>query len=303
MLVRVLKDALRRYEAHGDLLAAAIAFYALLSFAPVLVILVTMLSAFYEPEHMRQRLSERLTELTNADLAGFVVRVMDAAELTTTGTLTALLATGMLLWASTRLFVQVQEALNLMWGVAPPRTESAREALRDLVQRRLLSFGVLLGCGVILMLTLLVQTVFSAVAGVLARLLSSLVDVSQISIAMLSVQQLVVSLFLLSMVFALIYRVLPDARIQFRAALVGAVLTALLVQLGTWLLGLYLTRIAPGWLYGAVGTIAAFMLWTYYLAHVFLIGAAFTRAWAGRKGKPFDHAGTKKAVRTGLRTA
>ena len=298
MLIRVLKDAWERYDAHGNLLAAAIAFYALLSFAPMLVIVAAMLSLFYDPAHMQARLLERMTELTSPDMARFVVRVMDAAE-PTQGTLTALLATGMLFWAATRLFVQVQEALNLLWGVAPVRAVSAREAMRELVYRRVISFGMVLGCGLVVLCTLILQTIFGAVSEGLESVLAHFVDVSHVSIALLSLQQLVGALFLLTAVFAMIYHLLPDAQIRVSSVLAGSLLTAVLVQLGTWLLGLYLSRIAPSWLFGAVGSIAAFLLWIYYLAHVFLIGAAFTRAWAGRNGPPFEH---KKAhaMRDGL---
>jgi membrane protein len=88
---------------------------------------------------------------------------------------------------------------------------------------------------------------------------------------------------LLTLLFALMYRVLPDTSVRFREVWVGAATTSALVLLGTWLLGLYLTKIAPAWLQGAAGAIAAFMVWIYYLAQVFLLGASFTRAWAVRE--------------------
>ena len=216
-------------------------------------------------------------------MAATVLGLMDAAK-PGSGPLATLLAGLVLLWAASRVFLQLQQALNLMWGVRVVTASSARELLRRVAYKRVISFAMVLACGALLLVTLLVQTAFSAVGGLFQRLAAHVMDTGMVSGALLLAQQLALSLALLTALFAMIYRVLPDVRLHWSDVGAGAALTAVLVLAGTWVLGLFLAYIAPRWLQGAIGSVAAFMLWTYYLAQVFLLGAAFTRAWAGRAG-------------------
>jgi membrane protein len=146
---------------------------------------------------------------------------------------------------------------------------------------------MVLGCGALLLLTLVLQTAISAVSETLLQRLG----LSELGSSMAFVQQIGLSFVLLGVAFAVIYRVLPDARIRWRDVWVGAVFTAAIVLIGTTLLSLYLSRIAPSWLAGAVGSVGALLLWSYYLAQVFLLGAALTCEHARRRGQPLDRAG------------
>jgi len=158
--------------------------------------------------------------------------------------------------------------------VQPEPAASTRQRVQRLIVKRLVSFAMVLACGVLLLSMLIVQAVLAVIGAAASRALG---------VELAVVAPPIVFLLLLTLLLALIYRVLPDAEIHFADVWVGATTTALLVLAGTWLLGLYLTKIAPGWLQGAAGALAAFMVWIYYLAHVFLLGAAFTRTWAVRE--------------------
>lgn len=280
-LFALLRDTWNRYsDDHGDLLAAAVAFYSLLSLAPVVVIAITVASIVFDREQVRAAVLRQLGGVASPDIARVLVRLLDAAE-RSGGRVAAVIALVMLLWAASRLFLQLQEALNVIWGVrvAPAST---REMIRRTAGKRLVSFAMVLGSGALLLALLGLQALMTGVGDLVTRF----VHVEALIAALRSVQQIGVSLVVLTLLCALIYRVLPDVRIRWRDVLVGSAITALLVLGGTALFGLYLSRVAPAWLQGAAGSVALFMVWMYYLAQVFLIGAAFTRTWALRHGEP-----------------
>jgi membrane protein len=279
----LVKDTLRRWSEHGDMLAAAIAFYTLLSLPAVLVLTVSMVSGFFDPVHARAHVIGTLRAMTSDDVADTMMGLMDAAD-ESGGPVTTLLATVLLLWAAGRVFTQLQRALNLVWGVEVLLPGGARQAVRHLLYKRMLAFAMVLACGGLLLATLVLQGVLSAVGDGVLSAIARVIDTQAVAVALLSLQQTVLALALMACLFAIIYRVLPDARIHWADVWIGATLTSLLVLAGTWLLGATLSMLSPRWLQATLGSVAAFMLWAYYLAQVFLLGAAFTRAWAGRDG-------------------
>lgn len=272
-LVRVFADAWDRFTKHGDMLAGSLAFFGLLSLAPLAVIAITVASVLVERDRVREALISGARDMASSQIVDEVVKLIDAVEQQKTG-VGALIAAFLLLWAASKLFMQIEEALNLIWGVETKAVLSARETVQRLVMKRLISFAMVIVCGVLLLSMLIVQALLVMIGEVASRTLG--VELAAFGPPM-------VFFALLTSLFALMYRVLPDTEIQFREVWVGATTTSVLVLLGTWLLGLYLTRIAPAWLQGAAGAIAAFLVWTYYLAQVFLLGASFTRAWAVRE--------------------
>jgi membrane protein len=171
-----------------------------------------------------------------------------------------------------------------MWGVRVAEQQSALQVVRSIAYKRVISFAMVLACGGFLLFTVLLQAIFARLGGAVLHVLERMIGTSWVSLAILASEQLAITFIVLTALFATIYRVLPDAKIHWSDVGVGAMLTATLVLSGTWLLGFYLARIAPSWLQGTLGSVAAFMLWTYYLAQVFLLGAAFTRAWSNRAG-------------------
>jgi membrane protein len=271
-LVRVFVDAWDRFTTYGDMLAGSLAFFGLLSLAPLVVIAISVASVLVERERVREALITVARDMASAQIVDEVVKLIDAVEQQQTG-VGALIAAFLLLWAASKLFLQIEEALNLIWGVEN-KPLTARQTVQRLVMKRLISFAMVIASGVLLLSMLIVQAALVVIGEVASRTLG-------VELAVLGPPT--VFFTLLTLLFALMYRVLPDAEIRFREVWVGATTTAALVLLGTWLLGVYLTRIAPTWLQGAAGAIAAFMVWSYYLAQVFLLGASFTRAWAVRE--------------------
>lgn len=270
---RLLVDAYERYDRHGSLLAGSLAFFALLSLAPLLVIAISVASLLVERDQVRSTFIQALRDVASPDIARQIVELVDAVE-QQGSSLGAVIAGLVLLIAASRLFIQVEDALNLIWGVPPRSGGTTGQRIKAVVIKRLISFAMVLACGVLLISLLLVQAVLAVVGSAVSQV---------IGLELTVLGPPLVFLVLLTLLFALIYRVLPDTDIRFGDVWVGAAVTSLLVLLGTWLLGLYLTQIAPGWLQGAAGALAAFMIWIYYLAQVSLFGAAFTRAWTVRE--------------------
>jgi membrane protein len=284
-LVALLRGTWNRYiDNHGDLLAAAVAFYSLLSLAPLSVIAISVASVVVNRQSVREEWVRGVSQAANADVAHVLVRQLDAAE-HSSGRVATVIALITLLWAASRLFVELQEALNVIWGVRVV-TQSARESIRRNAGKRLAAVAMVFGSGALLLALLGLQTLMTGVSAEVKRVIHIQALVEAFGFA----GEALISFALLTLLCALIYRVLPDARTRWRDVLIGGAITALLVLGGTALFGLYLGRIAPAWLQGALGSVALFMIWTYYVAQVFLIGAAFTRTWACHSGAPIEPA-------------
>jgi len=269
-LFRLVTEAIQRFGRHGDLLAGSLAFFALLSIAPLAVIAISVASLIVEREHVRESLSGALQNVASPQISSQLLELVDAVDMQRSG-LGSVLAALLLLLAASRLFTQVEQALNLIWDVKADPASSTRERVQRLIVKRLVSFAMVIACGLLLLSMLVAQAMLVVIGAAASQALS-------VELAVFGPP--LVFFFLLTLLFALIYRVLPDTDVQFGDVWVGAATTAVLVLLGTWLLGLYLTKIAPEWLQGAAGAVAAFMVWAYYLAQVFLFGASFTRSWA-----------------------
>lgn len=286
---KLITDTYDRYDdQHGDLLAAAFSFYSLLSIAPLAVIVVTVAGLFVDPDDARRALLSGVERASSREITEVLVRGIEAAQSQRVG-IGAAIALLLLLWAASRLFIVLQEALNTIWGVQPKPAGSVLRSLRRVALKRLVSFAMVIGCGALLLASLVLQTTMTSVS---TRLLAAL-GLSGLHGGLAFAQQLGLSLLALSVAFALMFRLLPDAEVPWRSAWTGGIVTAVMVLLGTALLSLYLSRIAPNWLQGAVGSIAAFVIWSNYLAQVFLLGAALTRVRATSHGEalaPEPHA-------------
>jgi membrane protein len=268
----LLSDSWDRFASHGDLVSAATSFFALVSIAPLFIVAIGLAGLVFERGQARAGLLRGLRRFASSDVVALVQRLLESAEQQESKVATVV-AVAFLFWGAIRFFVQIQDSLNLIWGVRPPSDETFRESLRRVAIKRLLSLGMVIGCGLLLLSTLILQALSSAAGTVLEELGAAM----EIPPLILAVQQVGVSIALMTAVFAMVYRMLPDTDVRWRDVWIGALLTATLTLLGTWVLGKVFGMIAPAWLQGALGSVAAFVLWTYYSALVFFFGAAFTR--------------------------
>lgn len=274
----------------GTMLSAALAFYALLSSAPLLVLAVTIAGVVFGQARARRTLLHEVSERLGHDVAVTLRDLMNALEISQGSVWAVTVSLVVMAWAAGRLFVQLQDALNIMWGVRARRQDRWTWRVGYLVRKRLLSFSMVLLCGTLLLFLVGLQAVVAIVLSLFSELLPfqgiwQLVDV-------------LMTLGLLTVLFAIIYKILPDVRIGWRDVWIGALSTAVMASLGMLGLGLYFRYVGVGSTLGAVGSLALLVLWAYYSAHIFFFGAAFTQTWARHQGRSLEPEAYAMWVRT-----
>ena len=259
-LQQSLPVALARRFSEADLLthAAALSFYTLLSLAPLLVLLLWLAASLYPSA--QDALVEQMADLAGRGAQDVAQTVIANAERQPDiGSLAGIWSTALLFVSATIVFARLQTALNLIF-----RSDSRQlpGGLWPWLRKRVLSFGVVLALGFLLLVSMTLSTVLQVVFARLPSILPVLGNAT--------------SLALYSLAFALLYHYLPDRRVHWRQAFAGGVLTAGLFVLGRWAIGLYLAEAAPGSAYGSMGTLVLLLVWMYYAAVVFFIGALIT---------------------------
>lgn len=276
-MVDVLKETVREFiEDRCTTLAAAISYYTVFALPPLLVLILTMVGLLVDPAEVQGRISGEVGLLIGPDAARMVTTMVEQASRLRSGPAAVIGALALLLGA-TGAFMQLQGALNQAWDV-PPRER--RGGLRGQLVKRVLSLGMILGIGFLLLVSMLLSAVLSAAGDALGRMLPGF-----LSGGVLQVLQLTISFLMISVLFGAIFKVLPDVDLGWRDVTVGAVATALLFVVGKSLLGFYLGRSEPGSAFGAAGALAAILVWIYYSAIILLLGAEFTQVWTRRRGR------------------
>lgn len=246
--------------------SAALAFYTIFSLAPVLVVVISLAGAVWGEEAVRGQIFREFGGLMGSDAALLVEEVLKSAARPATGRITTVVGIVTLLLGATAVFGQLQEALNTVWAVAP----KPGAALTTLLRKRLHSFALVIGIGFLLVVSLVLSAGLTAFSHYLERVFDLPVDFLQIA-------NFVLSFVVITLLFAMTYRILPDAKIEWRDVWLGSLLTAILFVIGKTLIGLYLGRTGVASAYGAAGSLVVILLWVYYSALIFLFGAEFTR--------------------------
>ena len=253
---------------------ASISFYTVTSIGPVLFIVVAIVGLIFGEDAARGAVSGQLNALMGKATAELAQRVVQSASSKSTGIIATVIGVITLLITASGIFGEMQSALNTIWKAEPHGTTISR-----LVRARVASLGLVAALGFLLLVSLVASALISALADYIdARL--------PFGALVLHLVHFVMSFALISVLFAAIYKVLPDARLSWRDVLIGAVVTALLFNLGKFLIGLYLAHSALASSYGAAGAVIVIMMWVYYSAQIFLLGAEFTKIHACRRGTP-----------------
>ena len=252
-------------------LGAALAFYCAFSLAPLLIILVTLTGWIVGDELATQQLQSQLTALFGAGTASTLMAAMRSSQ-TGDGAAAAVVSVATLLVGATTVFSALDAALQKVWGTV----RLAPKGVRGWIRSRTLSFGLILAVGFLLLVSLSISTALSALRSYLARHYTELV-------ALTTLLDFCISLILIVGLIAIIYRYLPARRLPWRPILWGALVTALLFQLGRWAISIYLARSTQPSAFGAAASFAALLLWLYYSAQIFLFGAEFTACLGGTR--------------------
>ena len=263
-------------------LGAALAYYTVFSLAPLILLLLGIFGLIYGNQEARERILEQLRYLIDPSVIKVVQDIANNAAQPKPGIFAAVIGILIALFGASGIFGQLQEALNTIWSVKP----KPGQGIWGFIRTRFLSFGMVAGVCFLLLVSLTVEGVLKS----LHSYLEAIVPGGHfIGLALFYLFDLAIIVLL----FAMIFRYLPDAKIGWKDVWAGAVLTAVLFVIGKFLLGLYLGSGAAGSAYGAASSLVTLLLWIFYSAQILLFGAEFTRIYANSYGshvQPADHA-------------
>lgn len=272
-MVPLFKETFQNWrEDNAPRMAAALSFYTLFAIAPLLIIAVAVAGFFFAERAVKGELAIQIEKTVGHGTAQAIQRLVADASRPTSGIMASIFGIGTLLLGAANVFGQLQDALNTVWGVAPKPGRGLLRTLKD----RFFSFTMVLGTGFLLLVSLVLSATLAALTKLMGR------EVPGLS-AWVPLMDLVVSALILTVLFALIFKLLPEARIEWRDVWTGAAMTALLFAAGKYLIGLYLGRSSAS-VYGAAGSLVVLLLWVYYAAQILLFGAEFTKVYALKHG-------------------
>ena len=254
-------------------LGAALAYYTVLSMAPLVVVMVAVIGLAFGQQAARGEILKQIEGLVGQQGAQAIQTVVANAYQPKSGILASALGLITLFFGASGVFLELRDSLNLIWGVEPKRGGG----LWAMVHERFLSFGMVLAVGFLLLVSLVASAAIAAANAYVANLLPAPGWTLQVA-------NVFFSLFVATALFALIYRFLPQTEIGWRDTFWGAVFTSVLFTLGKSLIGLYLGQASVASAYGAAGSLVVVLVWVYYSAQVFFFGAEFTHVFAKRSG-------------------
>ncbi|MEP7381219.1 MAG: YihY/virulence factor BrkB family protein [Gemmatimonadota bacterium] len=259
-------------------MAAALSYYSVFAMPAMLGILTLVAGRVIPPDQLHQVLARQLTALVGYDSAARIVDIVENAVRPEFGGPLAIVGVVALLFAATASFASLQGALNAAWGVRP---DPRRSDITTFLIKRLVSLVMIVSLGVLVMVSSIASGVLVTVQGYFSEFAPT-----WLRSPVVRVVDLTLSFALISLLVALIFRLVPDAVVRWRDALAGGAFTGALFTVGKVLIGYYLTSRDLDSVYGAAGSLAVALLWIYYIAMIFLLGAEFTQLWASRHNEP-----------------
>jgi membrane protein len=273
-IAQLLKETFQRWsDDKAPRMGAALSYYTIFSLAPLLVVVIAGVGLFFGADATRGRIVDELTGLVGREGAQLVENMIQKASEPRAGLVATVLGLVTLLLGATGVLMELHDALNTIWKVAPRPGRGFKGKIRD----RLLSFGVVLTFGFLLLVSLVLSAGLAAVGDRLSATIPGWV-------ALAYLLNYGISILLVTLLTGTLFVLLPDARIAWRDVWVGSLVTAVLFHLGKLLIGIYLGKAGVASPFGAAGSLAVLLVWIYYTSQVFLFGAEFTRVYAQRFG-------------------
>lgn len=282
---RLLQETFQEWnQDKASRLAAALAYYTIFSLAPLLILVIAIAGAFFGQDAAREAILNQMQNLVGQDGASVMQDALENANQTgrSSGIIASLISIALLLFGASGVFAQLQEALNTIWNVEAKPDNAAK----GFVRKRLLSFAMILAIGFLLIVSLVVSAVLSAFSDYLSQIMPGFGGLWQLV-------NFALSLVILAVLFAMMYKFVPDVRIKWSDVWVGGLITAVLFTIGKFLIGLYLGHSSFSSTYGAAGSLVVILAWVYYSAQILFFGAEFTQVYARRYGsriQPNEHA-------------
>ena len=269
-------------EDNATRLAAALAYYTVLSIAPLLVLAVSVAGLVFGEEAAKGQIASELSGIVGPQAGEGIQTVLKHAKSPEQGTVGSIVGIVVLLFGASGVFGELQSSMNAIWNVAP----KPGRGIWGVIQTRFFSFTMVLGVAFLL----LVSLVLSAVLAGVGKFFSSVLPGGEV---LWQIVNFVLSLGVITLLFALIFKAVPDVQIKWSDVWIGALVTAVLFTVGKWGLGLYLGRASVASPYGAAGSLIVLVVWVYYAAQLLFFGAEFTQVYTQHRGSrilPSDNA-------------
>lgn len=290
VLWQILKDSFKGFsDDKVPKLSGSLAYYTVFSMAPLLVVIISLCSLFLGREAIENGIYEQISGFVGADTAIQIQEIIKNASLEGKGSMALVIGIVTLLIGATTVFGEIQDSINTIWGIKP----KPKKGWLKMLQNRLLSFSVIISLGFLLLVSLGISGIIDGLSN---RLQALYPDVAVIIFYIIN---LVVTLFVVTVLFGVIFKVLPDANIKWKDVKIGAFVTALLFMLGKFGISFYISQSDIGSTYGAAGSLMILLLWIYYSSFILFFGAEFTKAYAVKLGSeihPNHYAVTTKQI-------
>ena len=272
---KLLSEAVNHFiEDDCATMAAALAYYTTFSITPLLLIVISILGLLFERQTVQHRIQDQIQGLIGQGAANQVEAMLtNASQHSSTGAWSAILGVVALLVGATGAFTQLQSSLNRVWHVKP---DPQVGGIKNFIVHRILSSGMMLAFAFLLLVSLVVSAAISTFSSLISGTLPH-----GLSAALLSAIDIAISIAIITVLFAAMFKVLPDAKIDWRDVWGGAAITSVLFTLGKFGIGMYLAHSGAANVYGAAGSFVLIVLWIYYSSLILLFGAELTAVWAG----------------------
>ena len=270
-------------------LSASLAYYTVFSMGPLLIVIIFLASFFFGREAVEGNIYGQIKGFVGGDAAAQLQQIIKNASVSGKGFTSAIIGIVTLLVGATSMFAEMQDSINGIWGIKP----QPKKGWLKMIKTRLLSFGIIGSLGFLLLVSLAISAVVKGLSGRLQHMLP------EVSVILVYIINLGISLVVTTILFGVIFKVLPDAKLKWRDVLAGSIATALLFLLGQFGISLYLDKSNVGSTYGAAGSLVILLLWVYYSAIILYFGAEFTKAFGIKFGsaiRPADYAVFTKKV-------
>ncbi len=273
LLMKILKDTFQGFsDDNVTRLSASLAYATLFSIIPFLSLLITIGTFFHTD--LTNQLYIQLQPIVGAGVVEQLRTIIESAQKTDSSSLATIISLGVSIFGATAIFAEIQGSLNTIWGIkAIPK-----KSWLKYIQTRLLSFSIILIFAFILLITFSITNIISNLS---SRFMANYPDIAE---SLVKAVGMIINIGVTTIIFALLFKILPDAKIKIKDVLVGALVTTLLFLIGQWGISLYIGIASVGSVYGAAAFMAILITWIYYSAIIIYIGAEFTEAWANEMG-------------------
>ncbi|GAB4107725.1 hypothetical protein GCM10028791_01720 [Echinicola sediminis] len=273
---KILQDSVMAFGRSDSMTySSSIAFYTLFSMPALLIILLSIGAAFYNETTIREELTSQISTLSGPESAEVLNQILYNVAIDKKGVVSKIIAIGVLAFSATTVFVSLQNSINHIWHIRP----KPEKGLLKYIVNRLLSFSLVASIGFIMLVSLIIDTLLVVFFNYIADFFEGY------TFYLASATNFVLTQSLMVVIFGLMYKILPDARVKWRSVWLGAIVTMVLFAIGKYLIGLYLGNSDVGSAYGAAGSLVIFLVWVYYSTSIFLFGAHITYYIAEKTGR------------------